>query len=229
MPQLETRPMHDTLGDDDRWLSRLPPATRDFIRAHVRLRNFADRVRVYSAGDEPDGLYQIVSGEVRLMAYPAVGRQFLTLVARRRHWFGELSVIDGGPRPHDAICQGPVELLHLPLRDITDFAASRPDIYGHVALIGCEHQRAALSYIGSMLAKPSRARLAEMILNMASRGADLDHPVLQMSQEDLAGRLGMSRQHLGNLLSEMKAAGSIATSYGRIHILDWRALLAMAD
>lgn len=229
MPQLEKRQMHDTLGDDDRWLSHLPHETRDFVRAHVRLHQFSDRSRVYAAGDEPDGLYQVVSGEVRLMAYPSVGRQFLTLVARRRHWFGELSVIDGGPRPHDAICQGSVELLHLPLRDIAAFAARRPDIYGHVALIGCEHQRAALSYIGSILAKPSRARLAEMILNMASRTPDFDHPVLQISQEDLAGRLGMSRQHLGNLLAEMKAAGSVATSYGRIHILDRRTLAAAAD
>ena len=221
--------MHDTLGDDDRWLSRLPQETRDFIRAHVRLRAFADRALVYAVGDEPDGLYQIVSGEVRLMAYPSVGQQFLTLVARRRHWFGELSVVDGGPRPHDAICHGPVELLHLPLRDIAAFAGVRPDIYGHVALIGCEHQRAALSYIGSMLAKPSRARLAEMILNMASRAPGFDHPVLEISQEDFAGRLGMSRQHLGNLLTEMKAAGSIATSYGRIHILDRHALVTIAD
>ncbi|WP_325542844.1 Crp/Fnr family transcriptional regulator [Sphingopyxis sp.] len=221
--------MHETLGDDDRWLSLLPQETRDFIRARVRLRHFADRARVYAVGDEADGLYQIVSGEVRLMAYPAVGRQLLTLVARRRHWFGELSVVDRGPRPHDAICQGPVALLHLPLRDIDAFAKTDAGIYGHVALIGCAHQRAALSYIGSMLAKPSRARLAEMILNMASREAGFDHPVLQISQEDLAGRVGMSRQHLGNLLSDLKAAGCIATSYGRIHILDQAALAAMAD
>jgi DNA-binding transcriptional regulator LsrR (DeoR family) len=68
-----------------------------------------------------------------------------------------------------------------------------------------------------------------MILNMASRNDSFEHPFLQMSQADLAGRLGMSRQHLGNLLCDLKAAGSIATAYGRIHILDERALAMIAN
>lgn len=218
-----------TLGDDDRWLSRLPQSTRDFIRAAARLRRFTDRAHVYAVGDEPDGLYQMVEGEVRLMAYPAAGRQILTLVARPRHWFGELSVIDGGPRPHDAICQGPVLLWHLPLRDIVAFSGNHPEIHGQIALIGCAHQRTALSFIGTMLAKSGRARLAETILTMASRVPGSNRPVLRISQEDLAGRIGVSRQHLGTLLSDLRAAGTITTSYGRIHLLDRQALIALAN
>lgn len=219
---------HDTLGDDDRWLARLPAATRDFVRARTRRRSLPDRALVYAVGDAPDGLYQVVSGEVRLIAYPAVGRQIVALIAGHRRWFGELSVIDGGPRPHDAVCHGPVTLWHLPLRDITAFAATHPDVHGHVALIGCEHQRAALSFIGTVLAKSGRARLADMILSMASQGTGNDRPVLRISQEDLAGRVGVSRQHLGSLLAELKAKGSIATSYGGIHILDRQLLETLA-
>nr|WP_223262890.1 Crp/Fnr family transcriptional regulator [Sphingobium sp. SCG-1] len=195
----------------------------------MRLRSFADRALVYAVGDQADGLYQVVSGRVRLMAYPAAGRQLLTLVVRPKDWFGELSVIDGGPRPHDAVCQGKVSLWHLPLREIVAFSRDHPEIYGHVALIACEHQRAALSFIGAVLAKSSRARLAGMILGMASFGEAFDHPVLQITQEDLAGRVGVSRQHLGTLLSELKINGDIETSYGCIHVLNQQALADMAS
>lgn len=207
-------------GDADRWFARLPPRSRDFVQAHVRLRHFPDRARVYSAGDAGDGLYRMIDGEVRLMAYPADGRQMVSFVARPGHWFGELSVVDGGPRPHDAICQGPVSLLHLPMPAIAAHARSDPGFIGQVALIGCDHQRAALAHIGSMTGRPGRERVAGMILAMAAPDPRAPRPVLRMSQEDLAGRIGLSRQHLGNLLSELKDSGIIALGYGRLEILD---------
>lgn len=207
-------------GDADRWFARLPQRSRDFVQAHVRLRHFPDRARVYSAGDPGDGLYRAIDGEVRLIAYPADGRQMVTFVARPGQWFGELSVVDGGPRPHDAVCQGPVSLLHLPMSAIAAHAESDPGFIGQVALIGCDHQRAALAYIGSMTGRPGRERVAGMILAMAAPDPRAPHPVLRMSQEDLAGRVGLSRQHLGNLLSELKDGGVIALGYGRMEVLD---------
>lgn len=214
------RVARETLGSADRWFARLPQRSRDFVQAHVSLRHFPDRARVYSAGDAGDGLYRVIDGEVRLMAYPAVGREMVTFVARGGHWFGELSVIDHGPRPHDAVCHGPVSLLHLPASAIAAHAEGDPAFIGQVALIGCDHQRAALAYIGSMTGRPGRERMAGMILAMAGPDPRTPHPVLQMSQEDLAGRVGLSRQHLGNLLSELKEGGVISLAYGRLEVLD---------
>lgn len=219
-PSSTARVARETLGDADRWFARLPQRSRDFVQAHVRLRHFPDRARIYSAGDAGDGLYRVLDGEVRLMAYPAEGRQMVTFVARTGHWFGELSVVDGGPRPHDAVCQGPVSLLYLPASAIAAHATNDPAFIAQVALIGCDHQRAALAYIGSMTGRSGRERVAEMILAMAAPEARAPHPVLRMSQEDLAGRVGLSRQHLGNLLSELVNGGVIALGYGRMEVLD---------
>jgi CRP-like cAMP-binding protein len=123
-----------------------------------------------------------------------------------------------------------VTLIHLSMHDIVAYAGVNPAIYGEVALIGCQHQRAALSFIETMLAKPTKARLAEMILDMAAPepGQPAGNLVLPISQEDLAGRIGISRQHLNSLLSDLKRSGGISTSYGRIHVHDSRALLAAA-
>lgn len=219
-PSSSARVARETLDGADCWFARLPQRSRDFVQAHVRLRHFPDRARVYSAGDDGDGLYRVIDGEVRLMAYPAAGRQMVTFVARRGHWFGELSVVDGGPRPHDAVCQGPVSLLHLPASFILAHAEIDPRFIGQVALIGCDHQRAALAYIGSMTGRPGRERVAGMILAMAGPDPRTVRPVLRMSQEDLASRVGLSRQHLGNLLSELKEGGAISLTYGCIEVLD---------
>jgi CRP-like cAMP-binding protein len=115
------------------------------------------------------------------------------------------------------------------MRDIVAHAKDEPAIYGMVALIGCWQHRAALALIGMILAKPSNVRLVEMILGMLppSHGGARS-ATLSMSQEVLAGRIGVSRQQLNTLLGGLKRRGFIDTSYGQIHVFDRAALASLA-
>lgn len=207
------------------WLDSLPEAIRAFILDRARVRRHPARHLVYAIGDEGDGLYQVIAGEVRLYAYPKPGRQLLTLSARAGAWFGELSVLDGGPRPQDAVCHGAATVRHLPMRAIDAYAREDPTIFRHIALISCGHQRAALRFIGATLSNPGRARVARAVLALLEAGGG---DTVAITQDDLAGRVGISRPHLNVLLADLRRIGGVATSYGRIRVVDRDALRAAA-
>src|SRR5215210_4615655 len=95
----------------DPWFGALQPQCRDLVLAHGVVRNFTDGTRLYRLGDPPNGLHALLAGEVRLISYPSVGTELVGKIIRPGQWFGELSVIDGKGRPHDAVAVGKGRVL----------------------------------------------------------------------------------------------------------------------
>ncbi|WP_182911969.1 Crp/Fnr family transcriptional regulator [Sphingomonas cavernae] len=210
---------HHQRLERDPWFASLEAPLRARILARVRLRSFAQDGRIYRIGDPPDGLHAVVEGDVRLVAYPAPGRQILNMILRPGNWFGEVSVLDGGPRPHDAIAIRPTLVASLSPPDIDALAAEAPGFYRHVGTLSCRHQRASLRFIGALLTASPEDRILALARTAASPGDD-GVATLRMTQEDMAGLVGLSRQHLNTLLGQMERGGRITRGYGVIRVLD---------
>ncbi|MBP7335233.1 Crp/Fnr family transcriptional regulator [Niveispirillum sp.] len=210
------------LLETDPWFAGLPPACRGWLAAAAARRTLAEGERAYRVGGPPDGLYRVLSGGVRLISYPQPGRSLVNLTVPAGRWFGALSTLDGQAQAHDAVAMGRTALLHLPMADIAALAAVTPDLHRHITLLACQQQRAAIEHVGLLLLRSPPARLARLLLDMADGGR------LRINREDLAGRIGLSRQGLHQLLTETEQAGLIRSQYGRIDILDPEGLSALA-
>ncbi|MGC1305325.1 MAG: Crp/Fnr family transcriptional regulator [Caulobacteraceae bacterium] len=202
------------------WFARVSEPRRRALVAAGRPHSLPDGGRVYRLGDEPDGLYAVVSGEVRLVNYPELGKQLLGLILRPGRWFGELSVIDSGPRPHDAICVGPTLVLRVPMPDIVALGREDSELYRDIAILSCQHQRLALDRIALMWGHSSTERLVRLLDDFAIPDAETGARVVVIKQEDLAGMVGVSRQRLNQLLRRLETAAMIRTAYGKIVVLD---------
>lgn len=213
------------LLEADPWFAGLPPACRGWLAAAARQQKLADGEHAYRIGDPPGGLYRVLSGEVRLVSYPETGRRLVNLVARAGRWFGELSILDDGPRPHDAIATGRSLVLHIPLADIHAMAQANRALYQHIALLTCQQHRATIDHIGLMLLRSPPARLAHILLTMA--GEAPCRRFVRINREDLACRIGMPRRSLSRLLESAEQIGLIRTIHGRIEILNLEGLSSL--
>lgn len=211
------------------WVSRMPEGRRRALLALGRQLSLVDGARAYRLGDPPDGLYAVLSGEVRLVNYPELGKQLLNLIVRPGRWFGELSTIDGGPRPHDAICVGATTLLHIPGPAIVALGREDPGLYHDIAILGCEHQRTTLARVALMWGHDSDERLVWLLNDFAAPDPETGAWVVGLKQEDLAGMVGVSRQRLNRLLRDLEQAAMIRTAYGKIVVLDALRDLARAQ
>ena len=211
----------DRLLGTNPWFAGLSAARRRQFIDHAHPARFAAGERVYRMGDGPQGFHVVTTGEVRLFDYPGLGKQMLLLVLRPGDWFGELSVIDGGPRPHDAVCQQASVVHFVPLASIQAIARDDLGIYRDIALLNAYRQRMALARIALMWGQDANVRLARVLSDLAA-GVEPDRGdcvEIRINQEDLGSIVGISRQRLNRLLKEFEARSMIKVSYGRISVL----------
>jgi|TARA_R110002124_G_scaffold228350_3_gene393726 CRP/FNR family transcriptional regulator, cyclic AMP receptor protein len=218
---------HRSLGSDP-WLAALPTDTRAALLAAARIRAVGDGAAVYRAGDPGDGLHAVLEGEIRLIGHSEAGRRLVYLVLRSGDWFGEMSVLDGKPRLHDAIAFGPSVILHVDSARVDAIATAHPRFDRAIGALTCQHQRTALAFVEQTLTASTEARLAFILTEMAGRhgrpvgtGVAID---LRLSQEDLAALVGVSRQSLAALLGRLRRERVIETRYARLIVLDLKAL-----
>jgi CRP/FNR family transcriptional regulator, cyclic AMP receptor protein len=205
----------------DSWFGRIAPERQAMLLAAGRIRSFRNQQRIYRLGDPPNGLYGLISGEVRLIGYPVAGRQLLVARLEPGGWFGELSTIDGGPRPQDAISFGPSKVLHISSRDFERMSRDNPEIFRDVARLLGQRQRMAVQYAGMTVSLPAKLRLSHLLL--AALDTSEKPPLgaertISLTQSDIAAALGASRQTTNKLLKSLERTGAVSLGYGRITV-----------
>lgn len=207
----------------DGWFGQIPFDRRALLLAEAQTRSVEKGARLYGAGDPPNGLWAVLKGEIRLKGYPAAGLELLAPILRPGTWFGEVSTIDGLPRPTDATAFERARVLHLPMAGFARAAAAAPELYRDLAVLACQHQRVALGFIAQTIAHPVRVRLALILAGQTQDGRD----TLNIRQEDLAGMVGVSRQTLNRHLNALAREGVIRLAYAGITVRDRARLLAL--
>jgi CRP-like cAMP-binding protein len=209
---------HRRILEASAWFAGLPPARGAAILAAASIATAPDGGRVYSAGDEPNGLWAVLEGQVRLVGYPAGDLEILVRILGPGAWFGELSTLDGLPRPHDAIAFGAASLLHLSQPAVERLCALNPILFRDLGLLVCANQRAALSFIEQRAGQPVAARIARALLKAADEAGGTGP--IPIRQAELASVVGVSRQTLNRGLRKLETAGVVGLGYASIDIID---------
>lgn len=206
---------HRLTLESDPWFRELEPDRRELVVSHGTIRKFGDGARLYRLGDPPNGIHALLSGEVRLVSYPNVGTEFVGKIIRAGQWFGELSVIDGKARPHDALAIGESLVLTVAMPAVALIANLHPEFWRDLALLSCVHQRASLRDTGRVRSESASARLARFLVVAAKASGNSK---VGMTQDEIAGIIGISRQHLNKLLGRLELSGLVQTGYGEIRV-----------
>lgn len=75
------------------------------------IKEFSDGKVIFNVGDQPDNVYIVLYGEVRLLILDKIAKTVSKLVIHKGHMFGELGILRNQPRAATAIAQGNVKLL----------------------------------------------------------------------------------------------------------------------
>lgn len=218
-------PAQTALMLQDPWFGAIPERRRAALLGAAAVVTKTDGARAYATGDPPNGLWGVIEGRMRLLDYPVAGAEVLVQSLGPGAWFGELSTLDGGPRPQDAVASGRTALLHVPDAAYERLVEDFPALHHDLALLACAHQRAALAFIGQRVAQALPARIAAALLGVAQ---DVGRAPLAIRQAELALMVGVSRQTLNRQLKAFERRGLVRTHYARIEILDAEGLRRLA-
>jgi CRP/FNR family cyclic AMP-dependent transcriptional regulator len=181
------------------------------------MRTFAKNTVVVSEGDRTDSLYIIVSGRVRVYVSDDQGKEIILSQAGTGEYFGEM-VLDEGPRSASVITLEPTRFLVVPKEDFAAFLANSPQFALHLVRKLIRRVRALTHDVKSLALMDVYGRVARMLLDLAvERDGALvieDRP----TQQEMANRIGASREMISKILSELAAGGYIEVARDRITI-----------
>jgi CRP-like cAMP-binding protein len=214
-----------------RWFQALPETLRDRLLAAAVPRRLASGQRLFSRGDRPCGLYCVAEGAVRISGMSEGGKEALLMLMEPPHWFGEISLLDGQPRTHDAFAEGATLVLQVPQAALETMLADEPRHWRDFALLMSHKLRLMFIALEELSLLPAPARLARRLLMIAEGYGNLregTRRVIDVSQEQLALMLAISRQTTNQILKELEAQGAVRLAYGKIELLSLEKLRGAA-
>jgi uncharacterized membrane protein len=90
--------------------------------------NFPAGYRIFQEGEPGDRMYVVCSGGVELATTDILGQKLVLTTASRGDLFGELSLLDHGPRTAHATVLEDAELLVLDRKALVDFIRRHPEV-----------------------------------------------------------------------------------------------------
>ncbi|WP_184522474.1 Crp/Fnr family transcriptional regulator [Variovorax sp. Sphag1AA] len=222
--------VHRSALEANPWFASMSRAQRDALLGAAELIHVRRGAMVFRQGDPVHvggaGFYGLAAGTIKISTLRQDGREAILAVLEPGNWFGEISLIDGSPRTHDATALSALDLLVVPYeafaRQMEDAAFARA-----VAALLAARVRGLYGLMEDATLRGLRARVARRLMSLA-RGDVTQSPELRrtvsLPQEALAMMLGVTRQTLSKELNAMAEEGVIALRYGRIDLLSIDAL-----
>jgi CRP-like cAMP-binding protein len=206
------------------WFGSLPAPERRLVLAQAERVQLRAGEMLFRQGDAvPAGqgaFYGLLQGQLKVSSLREDGREAILAVLEAGNWFGEISLIDGRPRTHDATALGPAQVLALP-RAAFDALMRRHGFAQGVCRLLAGRTRSLYGMVEDATLRSTRARVARRLLLLARGDATQSpqaRPAVPVSQEALAMMLGITRQTLSKELKALVQAGAIGLGYSRIEI-----------
>ena len=207
------------------WFRGLPLAEQQALLALGTVTRLRSGEMVFRQGDGVAGVlggcfYGLISGTVKTSTLRPDGKEAILVMLEPGNWFGEISLIDGSPRTHDATALSAVALLVI---TGPDFAAlmQRPAFSRGMLALLAARVRALYGLMEDATLRSTTARVASRLAMLAHGDASFSPQTqarVQVSQESLAMMLGLTRQTLSKALKELERAGAVVLGYRCIEI-----------
>jgi CRP/FNR family cyclic AMP-dependent transcriptional regulator len=211
-----------------RFLDALERETADELRSRGVPRHYPRGTALFHERQPGDRVMVVLSGTVKLCSVSEDGREVLLALRGPGDLLGELGALDGRPRSASAIALEEVEALVMPAADFKSFLEGHPRAAVVILEMLATRLRDADRKRIEFAAQDSMSRVAARIVELSeSFGEEGDGEIridLPISQEELAGWTGCSRDSVVKALQSMRGLGWIDTERRRIIVHDLNAV-----
>ncbi|HUQ39826.1 MAG TPA: Crp/Fnr family transcriptional regulator [Acidimicrobiales bacterium] len=172
---------------------------------------------VFSEDEPAEHLYVVRTGRIAIAKQASDGRESVVALMEAGDLFGEMSLFDGQGRSAGARALEPSEILSVPFPPIRTVLQARPEqLWGVVELL-VQRLRSVDDALADSVFLDVTGRTAKRLLEIAG---DDDEFVLPLTQEELAGMVGASRERVNKAISAFVRLGWIDQVDRRYRITD---------
>jgi CRP/FNR family cyclic AMP-dependent transcriptional regulator len=196
---------------------QLPPALLDAISRHGGVRQFPAHAILINEGDRGDVLYIVLSGRLQAYSSGDNGREVVLGEHGPGEYLGELS-LDGEPRSVSVKTLEPCSCCLVQGAELRQFLTDHPDFGVHLTAKLIWMVRRLTEQVKSLALQDVYGRIARVLGELSDPvGAErvMRH---KLTQQDIAARVGSSREMVNRVMKELTTGGYVSTREGRIVI-----------
>jgi CRP/FNR family cyclic AMP-dependent transcriptional regulator len=177
---------------------------------------------VLAQGERSDEMYAVIHGRLKVMRSNTEGRELTLAILEAGEVFGELAMLDGGPRTATIEALEDCELLVLQRAMVDQYLNNHPLVMRSMIQTLCERLRSADELVQDTLFLPLPQRLAKVLRQLAQNhgdhSADGIRIDLKLTQQELANFVGATRESVNKQLSAWETQGWLNMRGGYILI-----------
>jgi len=199
-------------------LAPLTPETLREIAATGVIRTYPKNTVIINEGEVGDSLFIVLSGRMKVYASNAAGREVVIAFHGPGEYVGEMS-LDGSPRSASVMTVEPTTCAVVNRASFREFILLHPAFALHLVEKLIQRVRLTTENVKSLALSDVYGRLVKLLLALAvERDGQLIVPE-RLTQQDIAERVGASRDMISRLLKDLVAGGYLAIQNHMITIL----------
>jgi CRP/FNR family transcriptional regulator, cyclic AMP receptor protein len=187
----------------------------DAIVAASTLRRVRRGDVLFQEGDQPDELFVVAKGRIAIANKSVDGRESVVALMERGDLFGEMGLFDALGRSAEARALEPSEVVVIPYQPLRDVYAARPMLLWHVVALLAGRLRSMDVALADSVFLDVTGRTAKRLLELAGES---DEFVLPITQEELAGMVGASRERVNKAIASFVRLGWLEQADRRYRI-----------
>lgn len=196
----------------------LAPETLRAIASTGVVRSYPKSAVLINEGDVGDSLYIVLSGRVKVYSSNAAGREVVIAFHGPGEYIGEMS-LDGSPRSASVLTLEPTTCALVTRANFRQFILAHPDFALHLIEKLIQRVRLTTENVKSLALSDVYGRLVKLLLALAvERDGNLVVPE-KLTQQDIAERVGASRDMISRLLKDLVAGGYLSVQDRTITVL----------
>ncbi|WP_186293313.1 Crp/Fnr family transcriptional regulator [Chitinimonas sp. BJB300] len=181
-------------------------------------KSFPSNALLINEADTTDSIYIILSGRVKVFGASESGREVIYNTLGPGEYFGELS-LDGKPRSASVITLAPTNCIVVSSVQLRDFLAQYPDFALHLIYKLIDLLRRKTANIKSLALDDVHGRIMRVLEALAQEQDGRRVIRERLTQQDLADRVGASREMVNRVLTQLSHSGHICTEGRHIVLL----------
>lgn len=197
------------------FLAKISEELKTKVEKCGHLRTFYTDEIIFDAGNKAEILPIIVSGKVKMVRFPELGKEVIIGIFQSGDMFAMPPVIDGGRYPATAIALEETKLLFLYRDDFLRLMATESELSSNVMLLMCGLLRDKTATIQNLATSSPEQRIANVLLGLAEKEKD---GKISLRRQDIAEMAGLTTETTIRVIRKLADKNLVKIVRGKIFI-----------
>jgi len=209
-------------------LQNLSEQSLEQVASIGTLQSFQAGDLLFDDGDECQGSYLILEGQVKVFKYAETGREQIMGMLGPGEYLAGVPAFDGRRYSANAVALDPLQVLFLPREPFLELLRQDPTLSFNLLTIFSHHLRRFAQLIETVSLKEVSGRIATYLLLLSHQSGNSEVVELAITKAQLAAFIGTVPETLSRVLQKMGRDGLLKLDGNTITILDFQELTSLA-